>query len=52
MIWITINAPMTFAKSFTAAFGPTHFSYNIGEVHYVVLKNVFFYVSQIITLAI
>ncbi len=31
------------AKSFTAAFGPTHFSYNIGEVHYVVLKNVFYY---------
>lgn len=31
------------AKSFTAAFGPTHFSYNVGNVHYVVLKNVFYY---------
>ena len=31
------------AKSFTAAFGPAHFSYNVGNVHYVVLKNVFYY---------
>lgn len=30
-------------KSFSEAFGPTHFSYNIGKVHYVVLKNVFYY---------
>ncbi len=31
------------AKSYSAAFGPTHFSYNIGNVHYVVLKDVFYY---------
>ena len=31
------------AKSFMEAFGPTHFSYNVGKVHYVVLKNVFYY---------
>lgn len=31
------------AKSYSAAFGPTHFSYNVGKVHYVVLKDVFYY---------
>lgn len=31
------------AKSFTAAFGPTHFSFNVGNIHYIVLKNVFYY---------
>ena len=31
------------ANSFTEAFGPTHFSYNVGNVHYVILKNVFYY---------
>lgn len=31
------------ASSYSAAFGPTHFSYNVGEIHYVVLKNVFYY---------
>ena len=31
------------ANSFSEAFGPTHFSYNVGNVHYVVLKNVFYY---------
>ena len=31
------------ANSFTAAFGPTHFSFNVGKVHYIVLKNVFYY---------
>ncbi len=30
-------------KSFTAAFGPTHYSFNVGNVHYVVLKDVFYY---------
>lgn len=31
------------AKSFSAAFGPTHYSFSVGNVHYVVLKNVFYY---------
>lgn len=31
------------AVSFSKAFGPTHFSFNVGQVHYVVLKNVFYY---------
>lgn len=31
------------AKSYSAAFGPTHFSYNVGKIHYVVLKDVFYY---------
>lgn len=31
------------ASSYSAAFGPTHFSYNVGKIHYVVLKNVFYY---------
>lgn len=31
------------ANSFTAAFGPTHFSFNVGKVHYIVLKDVFYY---------
>jgi len=30
-------------KTFTAAMGPSHFSYNVGNVHYVVLKDVFYY---------
>ncbi len=30
-------------KSFETAFGPTYFSFNIGKVHYVVLKDVFYY---------
>lgn len=30
-------------KSFTAAFGPSHFSFNRGSIHYVVLKDVFYY---------
>jgi len=31
------------SKSFSAAFGPTHFSFNVGEIHYIVLKDVFYY---------
>ncbi len=31
------------SKSFTEAFGPVHFSYNVGKIHYIVLKNVFYY---------
>lgn len=31
------------AKSYTAAFGPAYFSYNVGNIHYVVLKDVFYY---------
>jgi len=31
------------AQSFSAAFGPTHYSFNVGNVHYVVLKDVFYY---------
>lgn len=31
------------AQSFSVAFGPTHFSFNVGNVHYVVLKDVFYY---------
>ena len=31
------------AKSFTAAFGPAHFSFNVGKIHYLVLKDVFYY---------
>ena len=31
------------ASSFTAAFGPAHFSFNVGKIHYVVLKDVFYY---------
>ena len=30
-------------KSFSAAFGPTHFSFNRGNIHYVILKDVFYY---------
>jgi 3',5'-cyclic AMP phosphodiesterase CpdA len=30
-------------KSFTAAFGPSHFSFNRGNIHYVILKDVFYY---------
>jgi hypothetical protein len=30
-------------KSFKAAFGPTHFSFNRGNIHYVILKDVFYY---------
>lgn len=26
------------AKSFSAAFGPTHFSFNVGKIHYIVLR--------------
>jgi len=31
------------AKSYSAKFGPTHYSLNIGDIHYVVLKNVYYY---------
>ncbi len=30
-------------KSFKDAFGPTHFSFNRGSIHYIVLKDVFYY---------
>lgn len=30
-------------KSYTAAFGPSHFSFNRGNIHYVILKDVFYY---------
>ena len=30
-------------KSYTAAFGPSHYSFNVGNVHYVILKDVFYY---------
>ena len=30
-------------KSFSEKFGPTHYSFNIGHIHYVVLKDVFYY---------
>ncbi len=30
-------------KSFSAAFGPTHYSFNKGNIHYIVLKDVFYY---------
>lgn len=30
-------------KSFSAKFGPTYYSFNKGKVHYVVLKDVFYY---------
>lgn len=30
-------------KSFTTAFGPSHFSFNRGNIHYVILKDVFYY---------
>jgi len=29
--------------SFKAAFGPTHFAFNRGRIHYVILKDVFYY---------
>jgi hypothetical protein len=31
------------AKSFSAKFGPTHYSFNKGRIHYVVLKDIFYY---------
>lgn len=31
------------SKSYTAAFGPAYYSYNKGNIHYVVLDNVFYY---------
>lgn len=31
------------ALSFSNAFGPAHYSFNVGNVHYVVLKDVFYY---------
>jgi hypothetical protein len=31
------------AITYSKAFGPTHFSFNVGKVHYVVLKDVFYY---------
>lgn len=31
------------ATTYSKAFGPTHFSFNVGNVHYVVLKDVFYY---------
>lgn len=31
------------SDSFASEFGPTHYSFNVGEAHYVVLKNVFYY---------
>ncbi|MDR3652895.1 MAG: calcineurin-like phosphoesterase family protein [Paludibacter sp.] len=30
-------------KSFSEKFGPTHYSFTIGKIHYVVLKDVFYY---------
>ncbi|MEN6619342.1 MAG: hypothetical protein ABFC28_07600 [Rikenellaceae bacterium] len=30
-------------KSYTNSFGPTHYSYNIGKIHYIVLDDVFYY---------
>lgn len=30
-------------NSFNDAFGPTHYSYNVGKVHYIVLDDVFYY---------
>jgi len=30
-------------NTFTSEFGPSHFSYNVGNIHYVVLKDVFYY---------
>lgn len=31
------------AKSYTAKFGPAYYSFNKGRIHYVVLKDVFYY---------
>jgi hypothetical protein len=31
------------ANSYSAKFGPVYYSYNIGKIHYVVLKDVFYY---------
>lgn len=30
-------------SSYQNAFGPSHYSFNVGKIHYVVLKNVFYY---------
>lgn len=30
-------------KSFTEKFGPTYYSYNVGNIHYIVLDDVFYY---------
>ena len=30
-------------KTYSAEFGPSHYSFNVGKIHYVVLKNVFYY---------
>ncbi len=30
-------------KSYKVAFGPSHYSFNVGKIHYVVLKDVFYY---------
>jgi hypothetical protein len=30
-------------ESFSAALGPSHYSFNVGRVHYVVLKDVFYF---------
>jgi hypothetical protein len=30
-------------KSYSSKFGPAYYSYNIGNIHYVVLKDVFYY---------
>ncbi len=30
-------------QTFTTKMGPSHYSYNIGNVHYVVLKDIFYY---------
>lgn len=31
------------AKSYSEAFGPAYYSFNVGKIHYVVLKDVFYY---------
>ncbi|VBB45881.1 conserved hypothetical protein [uncultured Paludibacter sp.] len=30
-------------KSYSLSFGPSHYSFNVGNIHYVVLKDVFYY---------
>ncbi|MDD2798830.1 MAG: calcineurin-like phosphoesterase family protein [Bacteroidales bacterium] len=31
------------AKTYNSKFGPTYYSFNVGKIHYVVLKDVFYY---------
>jgi len=31
------------AKSYVSAFGPTYYSFNKGRIHYIILKDVFYY---------